>query len=51
MELIGIPIRVTLGDRSLAEGNIELQGRTSDQKQLVPVSDAANAIIAMIRGA
>ena len=51
MELIGIPIRVTLGDRSLAEGNIELQERTSDQKQLVPVLDAANAIIAMIRGA
>lgn len=51
MELIGIPIRVTLGDRSLAEGNIELQERTSDLKQLVPVLDAANAIIAMIRGA
>ena len=51
MELIGIPIRVTLGDRSLAEGNIELQARTSDQKQLIPVSEAANAIIAMIRGA
>ena len=51
MELIGIPIRVTLGDRSLAEGNIELQERTSDQKQLVPVLDAAKAIIAMIRGA
>ena len=51
MELIGIPIRVTLGDRSLAEGNIELQERTSDQKQLIPVSEAANAIIAMIRGA
>ena len=51
MELIGIPIRVTLGDRSLAEGNIELQERTGDQKQLIPVSEAANAIIAMIRGA
>ncbi len=51
MELIGIPVRVTLGDRSLAEGNIELQARTSDHKQLIPVSEAANAIIAMIRGA
>ena len=51
MELIGIPVRVTLGDRSLAEGNIELQARTSDQKQLIPVSEAANAIIAMICGA
>ena len=51
MELIGIPVRVTLGDRSLAEGNIEMQARTSDQKQLIPVSEAANAIIAMIRGA
>ncbi len=51
MELIGIPVRVTLGDRSLAEGNIELQGRTSDQKQLIPIAEAADAIIAMIRGA
>ena len=51
MELIGIPVRVTLGDRSLAEGNIELQARTSEHKQLIPVSEAANAIIAMIRGA
>ncbi|WP_435212525.1 proline--tRNA ligase [Luminiphilus sp. nBUS_16] len=51
MELIGIPVRVTLGDRSLAEGNIELQERTSDQKQLIPIAEAADAIIAMIRGA
>jgi prolyl-tRNA synthetase len=51
MELIGIPVRVTLGDRSLAEGNIELQERTSDQKQLIPVSEASKAIVAMIRRA
>ena len=49
MELVGIPIRVTLGDRSLAEGNIELQERTGEHKQLIPVAEAANAIIAMIR--
>jgi prolyl-tRNA synthetase len=51
MELIGIPVRVTLGDRSLAEGNIELQERTSDQKQLIPIAEAADAITDMIRGA
>ena len=51
MELIGIPVRVTLGDRSIAEGNIELQERTSDQKQLIPVSEASKAIVAMIRRA
>ena len=51
MELIGIPVRVTLGYRSLAEGNIELQERTSDQKQLIPVSEASKAIVAMIRRA
>jgi hypothetical protein len=44
-------VRVTLGDRSLAEGNIELQERTSDQKQLIPVSEASKAIVAMIRRA
>ena len=51
MELIGIPVRITVGDRSLAEGNIELQERTSDQKQLIPVSEASKAIVAMIRRA
>ncbi len=50
MELIGIPVRVTLGDRSLAEGEIEVQKRIDSQAQRVPVEMAAATILKMVRG-
>lgn len=50
MELIGIPVRVTLGDRSLAEGNIEVQTRIGGEAQLVPVADAVATIMHLVRG-
>ena len=36
MELIGIPHRIVIGDRALAEGNIEYKGRQDEDSQLVP---------------
>lgn len=36
MELIGIPHRVVIGDRALAEGNIEYKGRRDNDSQLIP---------------
>ena len=36
MELIGIPHRVVIGDRALAEGNIEYKGRSDAESELVP---------------
>ena len=36
MELIGIPHRVVIGDRALAEGNIEYKSRTGGESQLIP---------------
>lgn len=39
MELIGIPHRIVIGDRALAEGNIEYKGRTDDDSQLIPQSE------------
>ena len=50
MELIGIPLRVTLGDRSLAEGNVEVQSRVADAAELVSLDTAADAILKMVRG-
>ena len=35
MELIGIPVRVTIGDRSLAEGNVEVQLRRAGDAEAV----------------
>lgn len=36
MELMGIPHRVVIGDRALAEGNLEYKGRSDEDSQLVP---------------
>ncbi len=39
MELIGIPHRVVVGDRALAEGNLEYKSRTASEPQLIPRED------------
>ena len=40
MELIGIPHRIVIGDRALAEGNIEYKGRRDEDSQLIPREEA-----------
>ncbi len=40
MELIGIPHRITIGERGLKEGNIEYVNRRSLQTTAIPVADA-----------
>ncbi|MDR1935751.1 MAG: proline--tRNA ligase [Candidatus Accumulibacter sp.] len=37
MELIGVPHRVVVGERGLAEGKLEYKGRTDAQAQMVPI--------------
>ncbi len=39
-ELIGIPLRVTVGERSLADGVVEIQGRKETEATLVAVGEA-----------
>ena len=41
MELSGIPHRVTIGDRSLKNGEIEYQHRRDAKSQAIPLADAA----------
>ena len=53
-DLIGIPLRVTIGGKGLAAGNIELKPRTEpDPKkvEMIPVADAARVLIARVRTA
>ncbi len=53
-DLIGIPLRVTVGTKGLATGHVELKPREqSDPKkaELVPVAGAAEAIAARVRAA
>jgi prolyl-tRNA synthetase len=41
MELIGIPHRVTIGDRGLKDGKVEYQGRRDGTATSVPLSEIA----------
>jgi prolyl-tRNA synthetase len=42
LELIGVPYRITLGDRGLKEGNVEFQGRTEEKATSVKLADVVN---------
>ncbi len=46
LELIGVPHRITIGDRGLKEGRIEYQGRRDAAATPVPVAD----IVAFVQG-
>jgi prolyl-tRNA synthetase len=53
-DLIGVPLRVTIGSKALAGGNVELKPRTeTDPKKatLVPTGDAPRAIWNLVRAA
>ena len=39
MELIGIPHRVVIGERGLADGNVEYKARAADEAKDVPLAD------------
>jgi prolyl-tRNA synthetase len=41
LELIGVPHRITIGDRGLKEGNVEYQARRDAAATLVPVTGIA----------
>lgn len=44
MELIGIPHRIVVSDRGLAEGNLEYKSRQDTEAQAVPVADILSYI-------
>ncbi|MDD2702004.1 MAG: proline--tRNA ligase [Sideroxydans sp.] len=44
LELIGIPHRIVLGDRSLKENNVEYQGRKDEAAQLVALQDVLKLV-------
>ena len=47
-DLIGIPLRVVVGDRALAEGNVEIKQRTEPKPELVPAGEAVARALAAI---
>ncbi|EIK97893.1 prolyl-tRNA ligase [Pseudomonas sp. M47T1] len=49
MELIGIPHRIVVSDRGLAEGNLEYKSRTEGEAQAIPVADVLSFLQARVR--
>lgn len=50
MELIGIPHRIVISDRGLAEGNLEYKSRRETEAQAIPAADVLAFLQARIRG-
>ena len=48
-ELVGIPYRVTIGARSLAQGNVEITERSSRDTRLAVLADAGAELAGKIR--
>jgi prolyl-tRNA synthetase len=47
-ELTGIPLRVTVGKRGLAEGTAEITERATGETRKVPVGDVAGQVSAAL---
>jgi len=43
-ELLGVPVRVTVGRRTLADGEVEVQVRRGREARTVPLEGAAQAV-------
>ena len=48
MDLIGFPVRVVVGKKGLAEGQVELSLRRDGEKRMVPVADAVSAVQSLL---
>jgi prolyl-tRNA synthetase len=51
-DLIGLPFRITVGERSLADGNVELKARTEPNpkaSEAIALADVAQTVILRIR--
>ena len=48
-ELIGIPVRLTVGARDLADGLVEVTSRATGEKERVAVDAAVAHVVALLR--
>ncbi len=47
-DLIGLPLRITVGDRGLKKGGVELKRRDSRDSELIPLAEIVGAVQAKI---
>ena len=50
-DLIGVPLRVVVGERGLKDGTIETKWRNQSEAKHVPAASAAEAIVAELMAA
>jgi prolyl-tRNA synthetase len=50
-DLVGIPLRVTVGARGLKENAVELQERRSGERRMLPLGEAADTLEGLVRQA
>ena len=48
LELIGIPFRVTIGDRGLNEGKVEVQARDDGEARPIGLQDVASHLKSLL---
>jgi prolyl-tRNA synthetase len=49
-DLIGIPVRITVGKKSVVEGNVEVKLRAEPQSEKVPIAQAPGKVVELING-
>jgi prolyl-tRNA synthetase len=49
-ELIGVPHRITIGDRGLKDGIVEYQHRRAAEATKIATSEIANHLLAVLKG-
>jgi prolyl-tRNA synthetase len=47
-DLIGIPLRVVVGERGLKDGTVEIKWRAQAEPKLIPAASAAQSILAEV---
>jgi prolyl-tRNA synthetase len=47
-DLIGIPLRIVVGSKNLAEGKVELKERKSGKVMLIPIADAVEKVKSVV---
>jgi len=48
-DLVGLPIRVSVGERSLAKGQVEIKIRQNGEMRTPPISEASDSVMVCIR--
>ncbi len=48
-DLIGSPMRITVGERGLQAGNVEIKLRTAKEKELIKIDDVVNYVLEILQ--